>query len=857
MPLRSGQMLSHYLLVEKIGEGGMGVVWRAEDQVLHRPVAIKVLPADTGADARRRRMFLREARLASSVNHPHIVQIHEFAREGELEFIVMELIEGQPLSQALSDRPLSPEKVAEYGEQIAAAVAHAHRKGLLHRDLKPGNILLTTEGAVKVVDFGLATLFERLDAALDAGDVPASDIATRTHTEQTEGKIVGTLPYMSPEQVRGERLDARSDIFSFGVILYEMTAGFRPFRGATVHQVAAEIENARPRPVHQVVTKVPLDLDRIIHKALSGHPAERYQSMDEMAVDLKRLSRDLATGSSPSYDDLIRRTPASRKWVVVTVMGIVACALVVAALWPRPGARRPSAHAPAHRQLTFTGQARAAEVSPDGQFVAYVEGWLGGGGNSLKVQDLSGGEPLELLKADIVSHFRWSPSGTELLVAAMTSGKWALHLVPRLGGAVRTVDGHDRIAWSPDGTHYASSALTLKRIRISDKNSSEHSDLPLERDFVWLDEISWWPSQRLAFLTRDADGHSKIGTIPTEGGRQGKVVDDAETIDTMRWAPGGSSIYYLWRGSDPPELRRVEVDPETGDASTVPEAVLTGLTISHFSLSGDGSTLAYVRTSRRANLSILAKGETTPLTSGTAEDGSARVSPDGRWVVFVRNDDIYTISVDGGQPRRLTFTAAREWYPVWSPDGARIAFGSNEGGVARVWTVSADGGPSKPFERTRVSGQVAWAPGRKILYLRPGNRNFVVLDPKTEEELPLLRDESGGNVFNAEWSPDESKVTLTWIRFSNTGLWTIAVADSEEKHLSSKRLKPVAWSTDGKWIYAHDGGRAVRIPATGGSPETLSDRPCMPFPDALRWVCTEVESSSDVWIARGFGSVGE
>jgi Tol biopolymer transport system component/tRNA A-37 threonylcarbamoyl transferase component Bud32 len=829
-------MLSHYLLIEKIGEGGMGVVWKAEDQVLRRAVAIKVLPAETVTDERRRRMFLREARLASAVNHPHIVQVYEFAREGELDFIVTELIEGQPLSQTLRDRPLPSERVVEYGEQIASAVAHAHRKGLLHRDLKPGNILLTAEGVVKVVDFGLAMLFERLEAASDVTD-----------TAVTEGKIVGTLPYMSPEQLRGERLDARSDVFSFGVVLYEMTTGVRPFRG---------IERKRPRPVHTLVADVPFDLDRIVHKALAGPPSERYQTMEDLAVDLKRLSRELASGSSPSYENLTRPKPVARKWAVVTVVGILACALVVAALWLRPEAPRRSA-APVHRQLTFSGTARAAEVSPDGQFVACLEGPQAGGGNRVQVQDLSGGEPLEIFAADFVGHFRWSPSGTELLVSARTQSGWADYLVPRLGGAARKVDGPDRIAWSPDGIHYASSALTWKKLWIVDKNTGAHRPLSLEPDFVWLDQLDWSSRDRLAILTRDAQGHSTIRTIPAEGGREVKLVDDAAWISTMRWGQGGTSLYYLWGGTDPPELRRIEVDPAMGEARGPAQSVLTGVPISSFSFSGDATVLAYARTTSRANLWIVHGDEATQLTSGTADDEAPRVSPDGRQVAFVRNDDVYTVAVDGGQPHRLTFTAGREWCPVWSPDGAWIAFGSDDGGAARVWKVPTAGGPSRAFDRTRVSVQLAWAPGRKILYMQPGNRNFIVLDPETAEETPLLRDDTVGNAFSPAWSPDGSKVALSWIRRRDSGLWTISLADSSEKRLTSAKLNPVAWSVDGQWIYAYDDrwSKVLRIPAAGGNPEPFFDRQCQPFPDARRWLCTKGESTSDVWIAHGFDAV--
>ncbi len=328
MSVERGQMLSHYRLLEKIGEGGMGVVWKAEDTVLNRTVAIKVLPADLALDEERRKMFLDEARLAASVSHAHIVQVHELGREGDLDFIVMEYIEGQPLSKLLHGRPLPPDKVADWGLQVAEGLARAHRKGLIHRDLKPANILVTPDGEVKIVDFGLATLFSRWETTATS---------TRTLTEagsvETRKEIAGTLPYMSPEQVRGEKLDARSDIFSFGTVLYEMTTGQRPFTGARPADIVQEILRSQPTPVQKLVPKVPLDLGRIIEKALARRATDRYQTMEDLAVDLRRLGRDLESGSSPSYEDLKgKRSAAQQKKHRAILLAALPLLVVLAAL---------------------------------------------------------------------------------------------------------------------------------------------------------------------------------------------------------------------------------------------------------------------------------------------------------------------------------------------------------------------------------------------------------------------------------------------------------------------------------------------------------------------------------------------
>ena len=343
MLLEPGQSLSHYKLLEKIGEGGMGVVWKAEDTVLGRTVAVKVLPAGLSSDEERRRMFFQEAKAASSVSTAHIVQVYEFGREGELDFLVMEYVEGNPLSKLLHGRPLSPRKVAALGAQIARGLAKAHRAKLVHRDLKPGNLLVTPDGEVKIVDFGLATLCQRMDTLM------LEEMTTRSvmgeSGEKQPRRLAGTLPYMSPEQVRLEKLDGRSDIFSLGTILYEMTTGQLPFQGATHSEVMREVLKARPEPAHDLVPSVPLELDRILTKAMALHVEERYQDAETLAVDLTRLGKELESGTSPSYADLQTelapgRRVTRRAWAFI---GAMTLAVVVIAVWRAISGMAPSA----------------------------------------------------------------------------------------------------------------------------------------------------------------------------------------------------------------------------------------------------------------------------------------------------------------------------------------------------------------------------------------------------------------------------------------------------------------------------------------------------------------------------------
>jgi tetratricopeptide (TPR) repeat protein/TolB-like protein/predicted Ser/Thr protein kinase len=374
-----GQTLSHYRLVEKIGEGGMGVVWKAEDTVLSRTVAIKVLPADVSRDEKRREMFLREARLASSIGDAHIVQVHEFGQEGDLDFIVMEYVEGQPLDKLIQGRPLPPDKVASFGLQVARALSRAHRKGLVHRDLKPANVVVTPEGDVKVLDFGLAGLLER--------GAPGPDEETRTRVaagdaaadSATGRELAGSVPYMSPEQVRCEDLDSRSDIFSLGIILYEMTTGRRPFSGATSADTLREILQGKPVPPHEAVPKLPLELNRIIEKSLARRKEDRYQSMDDLEVDLKRLGRELESGSSPSYQDLKQEIAgAPRRRLPIAAAGAIVLVAVLAAAWwlatrPKDGASATAVPVDANTMLILPLEVRGQTEGADYVGRAFAE----------------------------------------------------------------------------------------------------------------------------------------------------------------------------------------------------------------------------------------------------------------------------------------------------------------------------------------------------------------------------------------------------------------------------------------------------------------------------------------------------
>jgi Tol biopolymer transport system component len=498
------------------------------------------------------------------------------------------------------------------------------------------------------------------------------------------------------------------------------------------------------------------------------------------------------------------------------------------------------------------------------------------------LRDLAGGEPLPIFEG-FASHVRWSADGTELLIKAEDG----LYLLPRLGGTPRQVKGGPCcISWSPDGKYYTSSGVGAEDIWIRERSTSQGYSISLKAaSFVWLGDVDWsHRNDLLAFVTTDEEDRYAVWTIPPKGGTPVKVVEESSPIGAARWSGTAAAIYYLRAGESTSELWKVHIDSRTGRADLRPAPVLTGLQagrgVQNLDIARDDQTLVYTKETAASHLWRVTRGnegssqpvETQRLTSGTSMDGSPSVSPDGRQLAFTRRGAIYVMPLEGGPARQLTFLESEAFGPAWSPDGTWVAFVSNEGGSPRVWRIPAKGGTPRPFGDSRPSGdyrgEVRWAPGDRILYQRPGNRNYHFLDPDTEEETPLAKDDSVGWVFNPILSPDGTHVVVFWNRFAPSGereqgLWMISLEDSAATRISPRdQFFPLAWSEDGKWISAWNGlaKAAVKLPAGGGEFETVFEWPfgedtegdCRPAPGLSDWVCWVAEHLVDVWLVENF-----
>jgi eukaryotic-like serine/threonine-protein kinase len=459
-----GQTVSHYRIIEKLGGGGMGLVYKAEDTRLHRFVALKFLPDDVARDHQALERFEREAQAASALDHPNICTIYEISEHEGRRFIAMQFLDGQTLKHLISGRPLPSEQVLELGIQIADALDAAHGRGIVHRDIKPANLFVTKRGHAKILDFGLAKLTPV------ATGVGASAIPTVTSEEllTSPGVAIGTVAYMSPEQARGEELDARTDLFSFGAVLHEMAAGRMAFSGNTSAIIHEAILNRAPTPLARVNPEISPELERIINKALEKDRDLRCQSASEMRSDLKRLRRDTDSGrisssKSGAVQGLAPETPSSwvsavtiqpslktvrKKYVLVaTCVALLAVAFAAYHFWL--SSNTPSSPTKVAQISQWSKPMNEARLSPDGHAVAFVSPV--GGIAQVFLMLTSGGEPLQLTSDEgDKSLDNFSPDGTEIYYGR-SLGRDEVWAVPALGGTPRRVASAVFMVPSPDG----------------------------------------------------------------------------------------------------------------------------------------------------------------------------------------------------------------------------------------------------------------------------------------------------------------------------------------------------------------------------------------------------------------------
>ena len=784
MALTPGQRLGPYEITAPLGAGGMGEVFRARDTKLDREVAVKVLPARLAEDEEALARFEREAKSVAAISHPGILAIHDFGSEGGTAYAVMELLEGETLRQRLAAGALPVRKAVEYAVQLAQALAAAHDKGIVHRDLKPENVFVTREGRLKVLDFGLAKR--------DGGRGDGSETSSPTAARPTEpGAVLGTVGYMSPEQVRGQAADARSDLFSLGTVLYEMLSGQRAFARETSAETMTAILREEPPDLATAVEGLPPSLARIVGHCLEKRPGERFQSARDLAFDLSSLSDSQVRHEPVAEAAPKRRLGAIARTAALVALGTLA-GLVVGRLSKGAGAP-PAGRATTSSFVQLTDQPgveKEPTVSPDGKTVVYAA--ESGEGLDLFFLRVGGRNPQNLTADSAADDYQpaFSPDGETIAFRSERDGG-GIFVMGSTGESVRRLtDFGYNPAWSPDGREIAvaSGAFAYPTNRASGNDEIWAVDVatgkrravtPPDGDFDAM-QPAWSPmGRRIAYWgLRGSGGQRDLWTVAADGSEAKagglEVTNDAALDWSPAWAPDGRHLYFSSTRGGTMNLWRVPIDEETGRVLGAPEPLTTpSLWSGNPGLTRDGRHLVFASLDWRSTLLRTAfdpvreqlAGPPVPVLRSTLPIRDHDVSPDGQWVSLTSagaTEDVLVARLDGSPYRRLTDDSFRDRGVSWRPDGAAIAFYSDRGGSYEVWTIRPDGSGLELLVPRGSGGSrnfPAWSPDgvRIAVSSVPGNWSLLQLGPgaPAETEMPLPPE---ARFWPMSWSPDGRRI---------------------------------------------------------------------------------------------------
>ncbi|MEO6463393.1 MAG: protein kinase [Candidatus Eisenbacteria bacterium] len=827
--LAPGTRLGPYEIVALLGAGGMGEVYRAKDTRLGRDVAVKVVLAHLTADADLAARFEREARSVAALNHPHICALYDVGREGDREYIVMELLEGETLAARLARGPLPTADVLRFGTQIADALDRAHRQGLVHRDLKPGNVMLTKQGA-KLLDFGLAR-------PVTPGSVPGSSVV-RPATPSTPtmsgpltaaGAIVGTFQYMAPEQLEGGEADARSDLWALGAVLYQMATGQPAFQGTSQARLIASILTIEPRPISELVPLAPPALDRLVRACLAKDRDERIQTAHDVKLQLRWIDEGGSQAGVPAPVAAARRRHERLAW---TVAAVAAAAALGLGAWiaTRPAPRRQ----PVRFEIAAAPGARGflwPRLSPDGSTLAYLAA-DSTGARRIHIRRLDTVEPVVLAGTEEAGRPFWSPDGSTL--AFMVADK--LKKVSSAGGPLQLVaDARGRFdgTWGADGVILLDGGPGDSILAVSASGGAVKPATRLDRA---RGEVSHaWPSflpdgKRFLFTVDQAAGELDLIQLGKLGSFDVTTIDSCDSrVEYV--APG----YLLYARTGTLFARRFDL----GSGKCRGEAFPVVENLGNLANSGDFSgsltgTIAYrarVGGTKEQIVLVDRAGRVLETIRPSGNFSEVAPSPDGTRLVFSEvdersgNTDLWVSDLRRGTTSRLTFDPGNDVWPVWSPDGQEIAFASTRNGGFRVWVKRASG----VGEERRVPGQVGgihgpdgWSAIHGVLTMsyqsNAGDWNVKAMSPRDSVPPIAISEATGFLEFQASISPDGRWVALASNESGRSEVYVQSYpVPSGRWQVSTSGGRDALWRQDGRELfYRTPSDTVMAVPVTPG-----------------------------------------
>jgi Tol biopolymer transport system component/predicted Ser/Thr protein kinase len=786
----TGRQVGHYQILARLGEGGMGVVYKARDTLLSRMVALKVLPPELVDDPERKRRFVQEAKAASSLNHPNIVTVYDVVADEGVDFIVMEYVAGQTLAELVAGRRLALDDALKYAVQIASALAAAHGAGVVHRDLKPGNIMVDGQGVVKVVDFGLAKLAARKVLG-DLADAKATKTDTALATE--EGTILGTVAYMSPEQAEGKPVDGRSDIFSFGALLYELVTRRRAFQADSSLAILTAILREDPKPASSVARGLPPELDRIVERCLRKDPERRFQG----AADLKVMLEDLRGEISRGRPSVAAGSPARRRLWLAGLAAVLAVAGFAA--WvirsPKPPAQPGLRIVPL---TSYRGSERNPSFSPDGTQVVFSWDGLSQDNTDIYVKLIASESQVCL-----TSHSNkdvspvWSPDGRWIAFLRQVSPERALLLlIPPIGGREKQL-GEIRDSWLDNWSH---------------------------RSLAWSPDSQWVVAPGGGFSGEPFGLHA----FSLESGEKHRLTTSSESQfgdRTPAFSPDGKTLVFArFTSGEVSELYLLSLSRDLTPTGEPVRLTFENRRTLAPTWSFDGSQIVFVSGRHHHpnlyRLSFLGatRPELLPIGSRGAYLFDPALSPQGDLgyseVIFDVN--IWGFELSGpekraGGPAPLISSTFLDHMPQFSPDGNKIAFVSFRSGDAEIWVCDADG--SNPFQLTSLGGPDCTSP---------------------------------------RWSPDSRKIAFVSTQAGRREIYVIDLAKGKTRRLTigPANDEEPSWSQDGQWIYfgsnRNGESQVWKMPAAGGDALQVTSA-------GGNWPL-ESPDGRDVYFLRGEGS---